>query len=212
MSEKVTIKTLWNLLDEVERGATDKSRTTDNVTDQQVKEIINKGAKIAIESRFTTGVSGAIGAGLAVGGAGATVGGAIGGGLVAGGTSVVTMSGITAASTAGLAGATAGGAAGSVVPIIGTAIGVIVGAGAGFFLYKKRANKMKNEKDRLFQEVLAKQNAEIKRLEKELAEIEKECNRTRQQNERYKYILGLIQTFQDISIAITAPIAAPIAA
>jgi len=214
MSEKVTIKTLWNVLEETEKCAADKSRTISNIADNQIKDIIKRGAHIAISSGFAIGIGG-VAAGIA---SGVTAGAATGvaTGAIAGvGSAAAIGSGLTIGASAlsygigtgalgAAAGAGTGAAVGSIVPIVGTIVGVGVGLVAGVFVGKRAANKVKNEKQRLNQEVLAMQNGVIKRLYEEKDELEKEFCRTQQQNERLKYIIGLLMGFKDIESFCTA--------
>ena len=189
MSKKVTFKTLWNVLEEIKRGATDKSRTTSNVSDIQIRKIVEKGTEIGISSGFAKGI------GLAA--VGATAGAA----ALGTGTGAIASGGATALGVAAFsakAGAATGAAAGSAVPVVGTIIGAGVGLLAGVLVGWLFANKNKNEKQRLNQEVLAQQNGIIKQLIKEKEELEKGHNRTQQQIERYKYIIGLLMGNNDL--------------
>ena len=178
MAKQTTIKTLFSFLEEVDRGARDKSRTTNSITDFEVKEIVKRGTASAISSGFAAG------------------------GFAAG-TAVVT--GMTSGIVSGVAGtgsaaafAAAGAAAGSAVPVVGTIIGAGVGLIFGGLIGRSIKNKNENEKQRLNQEVMRKQNGIINQLRKEKEDLEKEYNRTQEQNERYKYIIGILMSFDDL--------------
>jgi len=183
MSKKVTIKTLWSILDEIDKGAKDKSRVINDIKDEKVKEIFNNSAKLALNSGFATGAG--LSAGISAAGIGATGIGATGIGAIAGG-------GI------GVKSAIVGAKVGSGVPVVGTIIGAAVGLGIGAFITWKISNKEKNEKQRLNQAVMAKQNGIINQLKKEMEELAKENHKTQKQNERYEYIIAQLMAYQDI--------------
>ena len=181
MSEKVSIKTLWDILKEIDKGAADKSRTIDDITDKKVKEIITRESLIAASAGLAKAALGVGTASAVISGVGATVGTT----AIAGAVSVK-------------AGVAVGAAAGSTVPIIGTIIGAAVGLGVGILVGWLVANKDKNEKQRLNQEYLAKQNGALKRLEKEKEELEGLVNWQQQQIKRQEYIIGLVKVFGDL--------------
>jgi len=186
MSKKVTVETLWNVLREIENGAKDKSRTINSISDGQVKEIVSCGAEIGIKAGLGVGTASAIGA------AGLGAAGFVGGGAYA-----YTAVGLCAyGKMAGLG--AVGAVAGSAVPVIGTLIGLGVGLGIGALVAWKTKRKNENEKQRLNQELMAKQNGVIKQLKEEVEELRKNNHLTKEQNKRYEYIIGSLTVNEEL--------------
>ena len=192
---KITYEDLFALVDEMSIGAKDKSRTISKVSNATVRNLISQESKLAISK----GVTASLLAGGAVVGLTSSAIGTIAGagtGIVATG-----LSSLGIASFSVGAGAMAGGTAGSSVPIIGTIIGTAVGAGVGIFVGKRIKKKNDNKKERLMQEVLRKQNTIIRDLEKELAELKAKYGEAVAQNERYKYIIGILMANEELKRA-----------
>ena len=187
---KVTYDDLFELVREMERGAKDRSRTLGNISNSTVRSMLQSESKMAINAGVTkvilAGGTGATGAVIgSVGGAGT--------GIVS--TGLVSL-GITSLTAAG--GAAAGGAAGSVIPVVGTVIGAAVGVGVGLFVGNRISKKNAEKKRRLMQEVMSKQNTIIRDLEKELEELKQKYGESVAQNERYKYIIGILMANEEL--------------
>ncbi|MBQ5657670.1 MAG: hypothetical protein IIV14_09600 [Bacteroidaceae bacterium] len=192
---KLTYEDLFALVDEMSLGAKDKSRTINKVSNSTVRNLISQESNLAISKGVTASLlAGAAGVGLTSSAIG-TIAGA-GTGVVATGLSSLGIASITAG-----AGAVAGGTAGSTVPVIGTIIGAAVGAGVGIFVGKRIKKKNDEKKDRLMQEVLKKQNTIIRDLEIELAELKEKYGDAVAQNERYKYIIGILMANEELKRA-----------
>ena len=132
MSKKITLKTIENILREIDYATNDKDRTIFDIENRTVRELVEESSRIAIKNINKYFL--AAGRGIAVGGAivgGAiTGGGAVVGGAVASGVAVTTSSfvGSSAAASAAATGATVG----STIPIVGTIIGAAAGVGIVF--------------------------------------------------------------------------------
>lgn len=179
---KVTYDDMFELVNEIERGAKDKSRTLNSVSNSTVKDLLVSEASMAFKAGVTTSVLGAcVATGTLIG----TIGGA-GTGVVATGLSTL---GITALSAGGAAvggaatGGVTGAAAGSAVPVIGTIVGAAVGIGVGAFVGSRVKKKNEEQKELLHQMVIKKQNTYIRDLERELNELKKEYGRKVFKNE-----------------------------
>ena len=154
--KEVPIKTLDKILDEVELGLNDKSRTSSSVTDPTIKAILSNSQKAAV-------AAGIGGAAVAAAGVGAAA-------LAAGGIGVAAGGGFALAGGAALAVAAGGGAAGGgllagALAILGGPIGWAAAGGAVIItvlvgVVKKKEKK--NKKIVLFQDAIAKQNRIIK--------------------------------------------------
>ena len=194
-----------DLINEIERGAKDKTRTLNSISNTIVKDILVKEASTALKagvtaSVFGAGVATALGGAAGAAGAGAGVATALGGaaGAAAGaGAGVATALG-GAAGVAG--GAAAGAAAGSVVPVVGTIIGGAIGAAATVFVVKRKNKKELKKREILHQEVLKKQNTYIRDLEIELNELKEKYREKVEQNERYKYIISLLMANEELKV------------
>ena len=187
---KITYKDLFALLDEMDRGAKDKSRTIADISNSTVKSFIKSEANMAISAGVTTALIAT--SGVITGSAIGIIGGA-GTGIIS---SSLTTLGVSALTATG--GAAAGGAAGSVVPIVGTIAGAAVGGLIGIFIGNRMKQKALEEKERLKQEVIEKQNTTIRDLEKELNELRRKYGKPVEQNERYKYIIGILMANEEL--------------
>lgn len=188
---KIKYEDLFALVEEMTIGAKDKTRTIDKVTNSTVKELIRQESDMAInkgliESLLAT--TGTAFSGTMIG----TIGGA-GTGAVSKGTASLCAKSLTAAG-----GATTGGISGSWMPVLGPIIGGIVGASVGVFVGSRIKKKNDEKKERLMQEVLKKQNTIIRALEKELNELKEKYGEAVAQNERYKYIIGLLMANEEL--------------
>lgn len=218
------ISDLIEITKEMDRSRNDKTRTIDSISNKEVKSIIKKESDIAYSSgltkslilvngaitsdaigkvirktqndTFVTEISSLLG-GVAVGIGGAAVGGAVGaGGAAVGGA-------VGAGGAAGLVSGVAGGAAAGapvpiIGPIVGAAVGAVVGVGAGYIAGHHKKVKTTQEKERLFQEVQKKQNSCIRDLEKEVNELKQKYGEAVYQNERYKYIIGILLSNEEL--------------
>ena len=184
--KEVPIKTLEKILNEVELGLNDKSRSSGSVTDPTLKTVLSTSLKAAAAAGIGGAAVAAAGAGaaaLAAGGIGVAAGGGFafaggaalafaGGGAVAGG-------GLLAGALAILGGPIGWAAAGAAI------IAVIVG------LVKKEEKK--NKKAVLFQEAIAKQNRIIKEQAATIEKLKKKQNESEvQKQEMAKVIDELI--------------------
>ncbi len=186
---KVTYDDMFDLVKEIERGAKDKSRTLNSVTNLTVRNMLASEASMAIKSGVTASV---LGASVATGTLIGSVGGA-GTGVV---TSSLTTLGVAAFSAT--AGGATGAAAGSVIPVVGTVIGAAVGVATGLFVGSRIEKKNNEKKESLHQEVIKKQNTIIRDLEKELNELKQKYGEKVEQNERYKYIISLLMANEEL--------------
>jgi hypothetical protein len=199
MSQKISYDDLHALVNEMSLGADDKTRTINSISDPTVRDLVSTGAELAIKNNVTAALLGTVGttaAGGAIGTIGAASGSIASAGLSSlGGSAVSTgLSSLGVGTVSAFSGAATGAAAGSTVPIIGTLIGAAVGAGVGIFAGKKMQQKDDNEKEALKQEVMSKQNTIIRDLENELNELKEKYGETVEQNERYRYIIGILTT------------------
>ncbi|MBR5401796.1 MAG: hypothetical protein IK102_08290 [Treponema sp.] len=188
---KITYDDLFALVQEIELGAKDKTRTLNNIVNPTVKYLLVNEASMALRAGVTATII-AGGGGAATGAIIGSIGGA-GTGIVASG---VTALGVTAASAS--AGAAAGASAGSVVPIVGTIVGALVGIGIGVFIGDRIKKKNEEKKHLLHQEVIKKQNTIIRDLEAELNELKDKYAEKVEQNERYKYIISLLMANEEL--------------
>lgn len=190
---KLTYQDLLSFLDEVELGAKNKSRTINDITNPTVKKLVMEESSVAIQSGVTAALiaSGTLATSSIIGVFGGAGVGAISSSITALGVGTVSMaSGIAISGTAG-----------SAVPVVGTIAGAIVGAGVGIFVGKRIQKKNDNKKETLKQETIAKQNRVIKDLEIELEELKKQFAEAVEQNERYKYIIGILMGFEEFKSA-----------
>lgn len=183
---------ILDLINEIERGAKDKTRTLSSISNPTVKDMLTNEASMALKAGVTASV---LGTGVATGALIGTIGGA--------GTGVV-ASGLTAlgGTALGLTGAAAGAAAGSVVPVVGTIIGAAVGVGVSIFAVSRKKKKREEKKELLHQEVIKKQNTYIRDLENELNELKNKYAEKVEQNERYKYIISLLMANEELKKAV----------
>jgi len=72
-----------------------------------------------------------------------------------------------------------------------------------FFMIVKQwlQKKNKEEKERLKQEVIEKQNTIIRELKRELAELKEKYGKAAEQNERYKYIVSILMKNEEVKKA-----------
>lgn len=188
---KIKYEDLFALVEEMTIGAKDKTRTIDKVTNSTVKELIRQESDMAINKGViesllaTTGIAFS---GTMIG----TIGGA-GTGAVSKGIASLCAKPLMAAG-----GAATGGISGSWVPVLGPIIGGIVGASVGAFAGSRIKKKNDEKKERLMQEVLKKQNTIIRALEKELNKLKEKYGEAVAQNERYKYIIGVLMANEEL--------------
>ena len=179
---KVTYDDMMELVNEIERGAKDKTRTLNSVTNVMVKDMLV--SEVSLERN--RGIKG-----NAIGYAGGALAGAVG--CIGEGATATGLSTMAGPAFGIAAGTTTGAATGSVVPIVGTAVGAVVGASVGYFVGSRVKKKNEREQELFNQEVIKKQNTYIRDLEKELEEIIDIYEETAEENERYKYILSLLR-------------------
>ncbi|WP_352406427.1 hypothetical protein [Acetoanaerobium noterae] len=191
---KITYDDLFALVEEMTLGAKDKTRTIDKVSNSVVRNLISTESNMALRKGVTASILAASGTTISSAMVG-TIGGA-GTGIVSTG---LTTLGVTSLTASG--GALAGGAAGSAVPIIGTIVGVAVGVGVGVFVGSRLKKKKDAEKERLMQEVQKKQNTIIRDLVKELNELKEKYGSSVEQNDRYKYIIGILMANEELKKA-----------
>ena len=186
---KITYDDLFELVKEIERGSKDKTRTLNDVDNSTVKDLLTSEMSMALEAGVTASV---LGVGAATGTLIGTVGGA-GTGVVATG---LTTLGITALGVT--AGGATGAAAGSIVPVVGTVIGAGIGAAVGYFAGSRIKKKNEEKKEFLYQEIIMMQNTIIRDHEAEIDELKNKYGEKVEQNERYKYIIGLLMTNEEL--------------
>ena len=178
----ITYGDMLDLLNEIENGVQDKSRTLNSISNSKVKSILLSEANMALKTGITTSIL-AAGTGVATSALVGTIGG-VGTGVVA--------SGLT-----GLGVASFSAAAGSVVPIAGTIIGGAIGIAAGAFVGSRMEQKNKEQKEELRQELVKKQNRIIRELEKELNELKSLHGNALENMDRYKYLLSTLFTIEE---------------
>lgn len=101
-----------------------------------------------------------------------------------------------------------GSASGSWLPVLGPIIGGIVGAGVGVFVGSRSKKKNDEKKERLMQEVLKNQNTIIRAFEKELNELKEKYDEAVAQNERYKYIIGILIANEELINVLSSKVGA----
>ncbi len=220
--DQKTRELLDNFFAEVQMAVQDSSRTFNDVSNIEMKDLLQKESATAISLVSSGGkakknsiekIVGNNAAGLGVTAfASVVIGGLVGG---AGSAAALAAAGATAGSAAALAvaGATAGSAAafaaagataGSALPVVGTVIGGVVGVGVGFFIGLKKRKKDDKQAQVELEEIrkaLEKQSRYIRQLEEELERIMKDYKeaRSKKNEERCKYILSLVTTHHDLS-------------
>lgn len=185
---KIEFEDLFELVKEMEAGAKDKSRTIKDISNEKVKEMVRQESKQAIDLGVTSAISTTVATSTLVG----TIGGA-GSGIISTGISAM---GITAMSATG--GAAAGGTVGSAIPVVGVIVGAVIGAGIGVAVGEHINKEKEQKKERLMQEVLSKQNTIIRSLERELDALKKNYGEAVKQNDRYKYIIGILMANEEL--------------
>lgn len=190
---KVTYDDMFNLLEEIDIGARDKTRTINSISNSTVRDMVRQESSMAIRAGATAAI---LASGTAI--SGALIGSIGGVGLGAVSTGVTSL-GLGAVSA--FAGAATGAAAGSPVPIIGTVIGAGIGLAVGVFAGKRKQQKQNEQKERLKQEVISKQNRQIRDLENELNELKEKYRDAVEKNERYRYIVGILMANEELKKA-----------
>ena len=166
----ITYGDMLDLLNEIENGVQDKSRTLNSISNSKVKNILLSEANMALKTGITTSIL-AAGTGVATSALIGTIGG-VGTGVVASG-----LTGLGVASFSAAAGAATGAAAGSVV--------------------SRMEQKNKEQKEELRQELVKKQNRIIRELEKELNELKSLHGNALENMDRYKYLLSSLFTIEE---------------
>ena len=160
-------KVLRKMLQEIDMGAKDKTRTASDITDPDIKNIVIKASGLSIRSGITASLMG-----------GATA--------VASTTASMTLLG------AGI---------GSFVPVIGPIVGISAGFLAGTITSMANKKKYDKEFEILMQEFRKKQNTVIRDLQKEVDELVAENKALADQNERYRYLIGILKANEDLKRA-----------
>lgn len=189
MSKKITLKTIENILREIDCATNNKNRTIFDIENRTVRELVEESSRIAIKN--INKYFWVAGSGFVVGGAiacsGAVVGGTVTGGTVAGGLAVTTSSFV--GSSAAATGATVG----SVVPVVGTIIGAAAGVGIGLIAGIIIGKKQKNMQEALIKEICEKQNNNIRILNNRVEDLKKELNeKISEQAELQAYVDALL--------------------
>ena len=187
----ITYGDMLDLLNEIENGVQDKSRTLNSISNSKVKSILLNEANMVLKTGITTSIL-AAGTGVATSALVGTIGG-VGTGVVASG-----LTGLGVASVSVAAGAATGAAAGSVVPIAGTIIGGVIGVAAGAFVGSRMEQKNKEQKEAFRQELVKKQNRIIREQEKELNELKSLYGEELETIDRYKYLLSSLFTILEL--------------
>jgi|GEM_PF-5980689 len=184
-----TYKDVIAILDEITKGAYDRSRTSDSIKDKKIQTaIIEK----SIKARKALAATSAVAATAVAGAAISTMSTAATAGTVAGVYTVAVTGGSAAA------GAATGAAAGSAVPLIGTLIGAAVGAGVGVFVGKRMKKKDEKLKDEIRNRTIQNQSRIIKDIEREVQELKEKLGAAVDNNKRYQYLLGLLMANEEI--------------
>lgn len=208
MGQNVTLKTIEEFIAEIDRAASEKSRTISDIKNSKLKRLICDGSAAAI----TSGAFGITAATLGLQ-SGATIGGTVigssaggaGAASVAGGVVIKSIvSGGAAAATGAGTGATAGN---TVLPVIGGIIGAGVGLSAGIIAGRASAKKQAAEKLRLYQELLVKQNIINMKIESEKNQYKSMYNKSVQDKERLKYLLGMLNINDEIKNTLAKEVA-----
>lgn len=207
--DQKTRELLDNFFAEVQMAVQDSSRTFNDVSNIEMKDLLQKESATAISLVSSGGkakknsiekIVGNNAAGLGVTAfASVVIGGLVGG---AGSAAALAAAGATAGSAAAFA--AAGATAGSALPVVGTVIGGVVGVGVGFFIGLKKRKKDDKQAQVELEEIrkaLEKQSRYIRQLEEELERIMKDYKeaRSKKNEERCKYILSLVTTHHDLS-------------
>lgn len=198
MGKKVTLKTVENVLKEIERAAFNEYRISSDIENEEVKKIIERGCEVVMKNNaagIAVGAGGMAAGGVAAAGAllggGAAAGGAAAGGAAIGGVAMGISGGAAAA------GAGAGAVAGAPIPIIGPIVGGVAGLAIGAIVGITIDRHNKNETEALKQQVLKKYEM-IEKLKKELEELKEKVNLQEREIARLKYIIGCLAAFNDI--------------
>ena len=191
MTPEITMMTLFDVLDEIELGAKDKTRTIADIDNKDVKSVILSEKEYYLknsESAQSPNTSRAVGtSGYTI--AGATAGTAI--------TSIATAGAAASGGGSAMAFAKAGAAAGSTVGPGGVILGILGGALVGLTIGKKITEKkqneierrIRNEKELLFQKAISIESGALSQIEKEYNDVSKE-------SERREYLAGLLTSYQ----------------
>ncbi len=197
---KYTYDDMLELVKEIERGAKDKSRTLNSVTNPTVKAMLAAEASMALKAGVTKKIllGEAVVTTALMGSIGTASSGTVATGVTALG--VHALTGTAAATTTSYFLAT-------LVPVIGIIVILVT-----FFRIKKNAEK----KESLHQAVEQKQNTVIRDLVRELDEL-KEVHRKSllekerykniaikalEDNERYRYIISLLMANEELRKAV----------
>lgn len=208
MVKKITLNTLEAILKEVDEASLNKSRIISDIQNKNVRLIIQEYSDYSLKHGLA-GLGVVAGLGVAAGGAAGLGAAGLGaaGGAVAGGSAAAgggTIMGLVGGGAAAAEGAAAGAAAGSAVPIVGTLIGAGVGLLIGGLIGGTIAIKQRQKKERLYQEVMSKQNGQIKALVKEVQSLQENDRKSNAQIDRLKYLLGVLSSYADVKAALAA--------
>lgn len=197
---KYTYDDMFELVKEIERGAKDKSRTLNSVTNPAVKDMLADEASMALSAGVTEKVLlGGVGAAVATSTLVGSISGA-GSGAVATGVTALGVHAFSATAGGAIVGGVAGGSLVSIPGIIiGAVIGLVIGLVIGAVIKGKNAKK----KEILHQEVEQKQNTVIRDLEREFNEFKEVVSReSLEKDERYRYIISLLMANEELRKAV----------
>ena len=194
MAKKVSLDTIQDLLNEVDKASIDKTRTIADINNKKTRLIVQECSDTVLKKEpgiltaaYGAGVIGAAVGAVGVGGAAAGIGGIAGGGIAAG------LAGGGAAAHAMAVGAAAGAPVPIVGPLIGGAVGLVIGGIAGGVI----GAKQKQKKERLYQEALKKQNDQIAALKAEVQKLQEKMNKNDEEIARLKYLIGVLFGYID---------------
>ena len=195
MAKKVTLDTIEEILNEVDKASLSKSRGISDIQNKDARHIIQECSEYSLNNGIAglgiAGAAGGIAAGSAIAGSGLAAGGGTIMGLVGGG-------------AAAAEGAAFGATAGSAVPVVGTIIGAGVGLLVGGLIGSAITAKEKQKRERLYQEAISKQERQIKILIQEVQDLQNKLTKTNEENARLKYLLGVLSAYTDAKSALAA--------
>lgn len=197
---KITYEDLFALVDEMIIGSKDKNRTINRISNSKVKEFIFKESNVAISKGVTAAILASTNSIFTFSMLGSM--GGIGTGILSAGLPTLGFAPLMAAGGAAAGGAIKGGAAGSALPVVGTVIGAAAGLGIGLLVVRRKNKKQMEIKVRLHQEVIEKQNTIIRDFEREIVELKEKYGDALNQNERYKYIIGILKANEELKVAL----------
>jgi len=169
---------LLALMQEIEKSASDPSRTTGDVQNATVRTWIEAGAAMALDGEkggplAGAAISGAAGGAVAAGAAAAASGAGAGGGLAAG--------------------AVAASGAGTVLAATGIGLAIVAGGALGCWLWIRHDRKKHEQELEKYRDIIKKQNAMIRKLEQDKQDMQGQFNTLKKQNRGYRDWIAILK-------------------